>query len=179
MRLMRNLMNALLLGAAASSLAVAADRDGEYRLNELQSTDAGYRKAWQNLVEDESRLPDWVMNLSGTATPMHAVDDQGDKYLVGGLARSPIARASACWSPSIGTRVMPTGSTCRCPKGCRRTSRRASTPAFAGWASRNRRYRRSSTNNSRPIRTGTEAERACVTPPRPQRGMARGPGCAG
>ena len=85
MRLMRNLMNALLLGAAASSLAVAADRDGEYRLNELQSTDAGYRKAWQNLVEDESRLPDWVMNLSGTATPMHAVDDQGDKYLVGGL----------------------------------------------------------------------------------------------
>ena len=38
MRLMRNLMNALLLGAAASSLAVAADRDGEYRLNELQST---------------------------------------------------------------------------------------------------------------------------------------------
>ncbi|EIU1680648.1 inhibitor of vertebrate lysozyme family protein [Pseudomonas aeruginosa] len=85
MRLMRNLMNALLLGAAASSLAVAADRDGEYRLNELQSTDAGYRKAWQNLVEDESRLPEWVMNLSGTATPMHAVDDQGDKYLVGGL----------------------------------------------------------------------------------------------
>lgn len=85
MRLMRNLMNALLLGAAASSLAVAADRDGEYRLNELQSTDAGYREAWQNLVEDESRLPDWVMNLSGTATPMHAVDDQGDKYLVGGL----------------------------------------------------------------------------------------------
>lgn len=63
----------------------AADRDGEYRLNELQSTDAGYREAWQNLVEDESRLPDWVMNLSGTATPMHAVDDQGDKYLVGGL----------------------------------------------------------------------------------------------
>ncbi|MBO2998086.1 hypothetical protein J5H41_22925, partial [Aeromonas dhakensis] len=35
----------------------------------------GYREAWQNLVEDESRLPDWVMNLSGTATPMHAVDD--------------------------------------------------------------------------------------------------------
>lgn len=90
MRLMRNLMNALLLGAAASSLAVAADRDGEYRLNELQSTDAGYREAWQNLVEDESRLPDWVMNLSGTATPMHAVDDQGDKYLVGGLCESPV-----------------------------------------------------------------------------------------
>mgnify|MGYP007061139130 FL=1 len=56
MRLMRNLMNALLLGAAASSLAVAADRDGEYRLNELQSTDAGYRKAWQNLVEDRKSV---------------------------------------------------------------------------------------------------------------------------
>lgn len=38
-------MNVLLLGTAANSLAVAADRDGEYCLNELQSTDAGYRKA--------------------------------------------------------------------------------------------------------------------------------------
>lgn len=25
------------------------------------------------------------MNLSGTATPTHAVDDQGDKYLIGSL----------------------------------------------------------------------------------------------
>ncbi|WP_240923027.1 Ivy family c-type lysozyme inhibitor, partial [Metapseudomonas otitidis] len=84
MRMLRPLCAALLLGLAGST-ALAADTDAEYRLNELLGTDPQYRETWQNLVEDESRLPEWVMNLSGTATPMQAVNEDGDKYLVGQL----------------------------------------------------------------------------------------------
>lgn len=87
MRSTRNLLICFLLltGAGVQALAAEADKDAEYRLNELLSTDAQYRQTWESLVKDESRLPDWVMNLSGTAAPMQAVDEQGDKYLVGEL----------------------------------------------------------------------------------------------
>ncbi|MCP8462466.1 inhibitor of vertebrate lysozyme family protein [Pseudomonas sp. ZM23] len=83
----RNLLICFLLltGAGAQALAADADKDAQYRLDELLSSDPQYRQTWQSLIEDESRLPDWVMNLSGTATPMQAVDEQGDKYLVGEL----------------------------------------------------------------------------------------------
>ncbi|WP_165673597.1 inhibitor of vertebrate lysozyme family protein [Metapseudomonas otitidis] len=87
MRTLRPLCAALLLGLAGST-ALAADTDAEYRLNELLGTDPQYRETWQDLVEDESRLPEWVMNLSGTATPMQAVNEDGDKYLVGQLCDS-------------------------------------------------------------------------------------------
>lgn len=79
------LLSLLLAGAGANALAVEADKDAQYRLNELIATDEQYRETWQSVVKDESRLPDWVMNLSGTASPMQAVDEQGDKYLVGQL----------------------------------------------------------------------------------------------
>lgn len=82
---MCNLMNVLLFGVVVSLLVVVVDRDGEYCLNELQSIDVGYCKVWQNLVEDESCLFDWVMNFLGIVMLMYVVDDQGDKYLVGGF----------------------------------------------------------------------------------------------
>lgn len=79
------LMSFVLLGAGVHALAAEADKDAQYRLNELVASDPQYRETWQSVIKDESRLPDWVMNLSGTATPMQAVDEQGDKYLVGEL----------------------------------------------------------------------------------------------
>ncbi|MBB4861780.1 hypothetical protein HNP46_000617 [Pseudomonas nitritireducens] len=79
------LLSFVLLGAGVHALAAEADKDAQYRLNELIASDEQYRDTWQSVIKDESRLPDWVMNLSGTATPMQAVDEQGDKYLVGEL----------------------------------------------------------------------------------------------
>jgi hypothetical protein len=79
----KTLLAALLLGGSAAALA--ADTDGQFRLNELLASDPAYQESWQELVEDESRLPDWVMNLSGIASPMQGLDDDGDKYLVGQL----------------------------------------------------------------------------------------------
>ncbi|TIH10658.1 inhibitor of vertebrate lysozyme family protein [Pseudomonas leptonychotis] len=79
----KTLLAALMLGGSAAALA--ADTDGQFRLNELLSSDPVYQQSWQELVEDESRLPEWVMNLSGLATPMLGLEDDGDKYLVGQL----------------------------------------------------------------------------------------------
>lgn len=75
---------ALLLGG--SSLASAAN-DGQSRANELLSADPQYRETWQDVVKKEQRLPEWVMNLSGTAEQMNAVEEDGDKYLVGPFAK--------------------------------------------------------------------------------------------
>ncbi|NWL79681.1 hypothetical protein DM872_22795 [Pseudomonas taiwanensis] len=78
---------ALFLGLA-SAQALAADTDAQHRLNELLGSDPEYQDTWQELVRDESRLPEWVMNLSGTASPMKAVEDEGDKFLVGELCEA-------------------------------------------------------------------------------------------
>jgi len=67
---------ALLLGG--SGLALAAN-DGQSRANELLNTDPQYRETWQSVVKKEERLPEWVMNLSGTAEQMNAVEENGDK----------------------------------------------------------------------------------------------------
>jgi hypothetical protein len=40
------------------------------------------------VVKKEERLPEWVMNLSGDAQQMNAVEEDGDKYLVGPLCQS-------------------------------------------------------------------------------------------
>lgn len=79
----KTLLAALLLGGSAAALA--ADTDGQFRLNELFASDPAYQHSWQALVEEESRLPAWVMNLNGIASPMQGLDDNGDKYLVGQL----------------------------------------------------------------------------------------------
>jgi len=76
---------ALLLGG--SGLAMAAN-DGQSRANELLSADPQYRETWQGVVKKEERLPEWVMNLSGTAEQMNAVEEDGDKYLVGPLCET-------------------------------------------------------------------------------------------
>lgn len=42
-----------------------------------------FRDSWQKLVEDEERLPEWVMNLDGQAFPMQALEADGKRYLFG------------------------------------------------------------------------------------------------
>lgn len=71
----------------ASALAVAspafADNDGQERASNLIATDTEYREAWQDAVRKEERLPEWILNLSGASSPMTAVTEDGNKYLVG------------------------------------------------------------------------------------------------
>ena len=40
------------------------------------------------MVKKEERLPEWVMNLTGDAEQMNAVQEDGDKYLVGPLCET-------------------------------------------------------------------------------------------
>ncbi|ANI51777.1 hypothetical protein PDR5_00470 [Pseudomonas sp. DR 5-09] len=69
-------------------MAIAAN-DGQARVNELLSSDPQYRETWEGVVKKEERLPEWVMNLSGTPDQqMNAVTENGDKYLVGPLCES-------------------------------------------------------------------------------------------
>lgn len=82
----KTLLAALLLGGSAAALA--ANTDGQFRLNELLTSDPAYQQSWQQLVQEESRLPEWVINLNGIASPMQGVDDDGDKYLVGQLCEA-------------------------------------------------------------------------------------------
>ncbi|QXI28669.1 inhibitor of vertebrate lysozyme family protein [Pseudomonas vanderleydeniana] len=76
---------ALLLGSGAAALAA---NDGQSRVNELLSSAPEYREAWQKVVQKEERLPEWVMNLSGSSEQMNAVEEDGDKYLVGPLCEA-------------------------------------------------------------------------------------------
>jgi hypothetical protein len=78
----------LALPLLAAGQGWAADNDAIYRLNELLDSDPQYRETWQDLVKKEERLPDWVMNLDGTATPMQVEEEDGDKYLVGELSKA-------------------------------------------------------------------------------------------
>ncbi|WP_110951770.1 inhibitor of vertebrate lysozyme family protein [Pseudomonas bohemica] len=73
--------------ASVSAMAIAAN-DGQSRVNELLSSDPEYRETWSSVVKKEERLPDWVINLSGSADQMNAVTEDGDKYLVGPLCET-------------------------------------------------------------------------------------------
>lgn len=74
---------------AGSGLALAAGNDGQTQVNGLLSTDPVYLTTWKKVVTREERLPDWVINLSGTSTQqMTAVEEHGSKYLVGPLCES-------------------------------------------------------------------------------------------
>lgn len=73
----------LLVAAFAAVTPVFADNDGQDRASNLVSTDVKSRQAWQGAVGKEERLPDWILNLSGASSPMTAVTEDGDKYLVG------------------------------------------------------------------------------------------------
>jgi hypothetical protein len=87
----KTLAAALLLGGSAFAMAA---NDGQTRVNELLSADPQFHDTWQSVVEKEERLPEWVMNLSGNAEQMNAVEEDGDKYLVGPLCES----SSTCQS---------------------------------------------------------------------------------
>ena len=82
---LKTLAAALLLGGSAMAMAA---NDGQTRVNELLNSDPQYRETWQGVVKKEERLPEWVMNLSGDAEQMNAVEEDGDKYLVGPLCES-------------------------------------------------------------------------------------------
>ncbi|CAI8969979.1 inhibitor of vertebrate lysozyme family protein [Pseudomonas zeae] len=86
MTVLKTLAAALLLGGSAMAMAA---NDGQTRVNELLSSDPQYRETWEGVVKKEERLPEWVMNLSGTPDQqMNAVTEDGDKYLVGPLCES-------------------------------------------------------------------------------------------
>ncbi|WJN50486.1 inhibitor of vertebrate lysozyme family protein [Pseudomonas asiatica] len=78
-----SLAAALLLGGSAAAMAA---NDGQVRVDQLLGSDPEYRETWQDTIEGEERLPDWVVNLTGSAQQqMSAVTEDGDKYLVGPL----------------------------------------------------------------------------------------------
>ncbi|WP_449430377.1 inhibitor of vertebrate lysozyme family protein [Pseudomonas putida] len=80
------LATALLLGGSA--VAVAAN-DGQVRVDQLLGSDPEYRETWHDVIKGEERLPDWVINLSGSSQQqMSAVTEDGDRYLVGPLCES-------------------------------------------------------------------------------------------
>ncbi len=83
--LLKTLAAALLLGGSAMAMAA---NDGQTRASELLNSDPQYREAWTKVVKKEERLPEWVMNLSGDAEQMNAVEEDGDKYLVGPLCET-------------------------------------------------------------------------------------------
>ncbi|WP_426237119.1 inhibitor of vertebrate lysozyme family protein [Pseudomonas sp. TWP3-2] len=86
MSALKTLAAALLMGGSAMAMAA---NDGQTRVNEILNTDPQYRETWQGVVKNEERLPEWVMNLSGTSEQqMNAVTEDGDKYLVGPLCES-------------------------------------------------------------------------------------------
>lgn len=84
-RSFHSLAAVLLMGGSA--MATAAN-DGQARVNELLSTAPEYRETWTEVVKKEERLPDWVINLSGSSEQMTAVTEDGDQYLVGPLCET-------------------------------------------------------------------------------------------
>ncbi|WP_268798632.1 inhibitor of vertebrate lysozyme family protein [Pseudomonas huanghezhanensis] len=78
---------ALTVLMTSSALVVAAN-DGQARVNGLLSADPAYRQTWSEVVKKEERLPDWVINLSGSSEQMNAVTEDGDGYLVGPLCET-------------------------------------------------------------------------------------------
>ena len=83
-RSVKTLAAALLMGSSAMTLAA---NDGQSRVSELLN-DPVYRNTWQKVVKNEERLPEWVMNLSGSAQQMNGVVEDGDQYLVGPLCET-------------------------------------------------------------------------------------------
>jgi len=80
------LATALLLGSSAAAMAA---NDGQVHANQLLATDPEYVETWQDTLKGEERLPEWVINLSGSSQEqMSAVTEDGDKYLVGPLCES-------------------------------------------------------------------------------------------
>ncbi|QCI10066.1 hypothetical protein E6B08_00840 [Pseudomonas putida] len=83
---LRAALAAALLGGSA---VVMAANDGQLRADQVLGSDPEYREAWQDAIKEEERLPDWVINLTGSAQQqMSAVTEDGDQYLVGPLCET-------------------------------------------------------------------------------------------
>lgn len=80
-----SLAAALLMGGSAMAMAA---NDGQARVSELLSSAPEYRETWTEVVRKEERLPDWVINLSGSSEQMTAVTEDGNQYLVGPLCET-------------------------------------------------------------------------------------------
>jgi len=77
---------ACLLGGSAAAMAA---NDGQVRVDQLLGSDPEYRETWQDTIKGEELLPDWVVNLTGSAQEqMSAVTEDGDQYLVGPLCET-------------------------------------------------------------------------------------------
>lgn len=77
---------ALMMGGVTGALAA---NDGQMRVSQLLGSDGEYRQSWKKAIQGEERLPEWVINLSGSSNEqMSAVTEDGDKYLVGPLCES-------------------------------------------------------------------------------------------
>lgn len=77
---------ACLLGGSAAAIAA---NDGQVRVDQLLGSDPEYQETWQDTIKGEERLPDWVVNLTGSAQEqMSAVTEDGDQYLVGPLCET-------------------------------------------------------------------------------------------
>ena len=77
-----------LLAAALLTLACTAQATSsgaEMRVENILRSDPQYQDTWQALLEDEERLPDWVINLDGQGEPMQTLQSDGEQYLVGRL----------------------------------------------------------------------------------------------
>lgn len=86
-RSLNTLVAAVLL--SGSAMVIAANNDGQTRANDLLSSSPEYRQTWSAVVKKEERLPDWVINLTGTSEQqMSAVTEKGDKFLVGPLCET-------------------------------------------------------------------------------------------
>lgn len=84
--LFNTLVTALLVGGGSAAMAA---NDGQVRANQLLGSDPEYRQTWQKTIKNEERLPEWVINLSGSsAQQMSAVTEDGHNYLVGPLCES-------------------------------------------------------------------------------------------
>nr|WP_314477676.1 inhibitor of vertebrate lysozyme family protein [uncultured Pseudomonas sp.] len=79
-------VGALMMSATAAALAA---NDGQLRVDQLLGSDIEYRETWTDVVKSEERLPEWVLNLTGSSPQqMSAVTEDGDKYLVGPLCEA-------------------------------------------------------------------------------------------
>lgn len=44
-----------------------------------------FRRSWQQLMQAEERIPEWIINLDGQSFPMQALEADGKRYLFGKL----------------------------------------------------------------------------------------------
>ncbi|CAE6881145.1 MULTISPECIES: inhibitor of vertebrate lysozyme family protein [Pseudomonas] len=94
MNVLKTLTAALMI--SGSGAALAADTVTDVRLNDVLKSDPQYQEAWNDVLEEQERMPEWLINLDGVAPPMEAMLEDDDKYLVGELCQ-----ASNCFNQRI------------------------------------------------------------------------------